>query len=410
MKLLRLVCKMIYGYHPLTECVAQYSLISETTFLVSSRPIHLYFSQRLTRILWRIHLVNIEQMKLVLGEILSKTDLTPCVVGHRGVGKTAGIIQVCREENWNYVSLRLGQMEVGDLVGIPFRNEDVMHWSRPSWWPSDNAPPTVIHCDELNRAQQEDTLQAIFQFVEPPTEGQPRALHTHTLSSRHRVVVTINPPDGTYQVATLDRALIDRMVMIFVESDHECWARYAAARDLDIGVRQFLASNNCLLAKQSAPMDLQVEPTERAWEMISILRKSCRFPGNLEMEVYSGIIGQEAAITFMRWLADNRHRPLTAAEVLNNWDNVSGQAKNQRDDVQAATINDLVTTLHASPALTAGQEQSLIAYIAVLPRDLCFGFVKSLLKIPPIALAISQDKYDSVIFDAIQTIADQALH
>ena len=44
--------------------------------------------------------MNIEQMKLVLREMLAGTDLTPCVVGHRGVGKTAGIIQVCREAGW----------------------------------------------------------------------------------------------------------------------------------------------------------------------------------------------------------------------------------------------------------------------------------------------------------------------
>ena len=73
--------------------------------------------------------MNVEQMKLVIKEIIAKTDLTPCVVGHRGVGKTAGIIQACRDINRRYVSLRLGQMEVGDLVGIPFRDGDVMHLS-----------------------------------------------------------------------------------------------------------------------------------------------------------------------------------------------------------------------------------------------------------------------------------------
>ena len=352
--------------------------------------------------------MNIEQMKVVLTEILAKTDLTPCVVGHRGVGKTAAIIQVCREANWRYASLRLGQMEVGDLVGIPYREGEVMHWSRPSWWPGDNDPPTVVHCDELNRAQQEDTLQAIFQFVEPPIEGEPRALHTHRLAPRHKVVVTINPPDGSYQVATLDRALIDRMVMLYVESDPACWGRYAASRGLDEGVRRFLGANSGLLARQGAPMDLRMEPTERAWEMISTLRRHCRFPGDLEMEVYAGIVGHEAAIVFMRWLADQRHRPLTAAEILDGWAEVAGQAERQRDDVQAATMGDLTATLQASPQLTPGQEENLVAYIAVLPRDLRFGLIKSLLKIPPVAQAISQDKYDAVVFDAIRAMAEEA--
>src|SRR6185369_9420764 len=131
---------------------------------------------------------------------------------------------------------------------------------------------------------------------------------------------------------------------------------------------------------------------------------NCRFPGDLEMEVYAGIVGTEAAIMFMRWLADHKGRPLTAAEVLNSWPEVAERAAGQRDDVQAATVNDLTATLQASPTLEPEQESNLVAYIALLPRDLRFGFVKTLLKIPEVALAIAQDKYDSVIFDAIQTI------
>ena len=142
--------------------------------------------------------------------------------------------------------------------------------------------------------------------------------------------------------------------------------------------------------------------------MVSVLRRNCRFPADLEMEVYAGIIGKEAAITFMRWLADRAGRPLTASEILNNWEQVAVQAEKQRDDVQAATINDLTATLQVAPVLEDDQEAHLVAYIAVLPRDLRFGFVKSLLKIPEVALGIAQDKYDSVVFDAIQTISREA--
>lgn len=352
--------------------------------------------------------MNVEQMKMVLKEILTRTDLTPCVVGHRGVGKTAGIVQVCREIGRRYVSLRLGQMEVGDLVGIPYREGETMHWSQPSWWPQEQDPPTVVHCDELNRAQQEDTLQAIFQFVEPPVEGQCRALHTHQMSPRHKVVVTINPPDGTYQVATLDRALLDRLVLLYVETDYACWARYAKERELDPAVRQFLAANNQLLARPATAMDLQVEPTERAWEMVSILRQKCRFPADLEMEVYAGIVGEEAAVTFLRWCADQSGRPLTAGEILDRWPEVAERAAAQRDDRQAVTLGDVVTTLQAEPELPVSREENLVAYLGVLPRDLRFGLVKTLLRIPTVAAALSQDKYDAVVLDAIAEISREA--
>jgi len=126
------------------------------------------------------------------------------------------------------------------------------------------------------------------------------------------------------------------------------------------------------------------------------------------MEVYSGIVGKEAAITFMRWTADRKGRPVTAAEVLNEWPAVAVRAEGQRDDVQAATINDLSATLQVSPLLDGEQEENLVSYIAVLPRDLRFGFVKTLLKIPAVALLLVNDRHDGVIFDALQAIHQQA--
>jgi hypothetical protein len=352
--------------------------------------------------------MNVQQMKTVLAEIITRTDLTPCVVGHRGVGKTAGIIQVCREIGRSYVPLRLGQMEVGDLVGIPYREGGVMHWSRPCWWPGEHDDDVVVHCDELNRAQQEDTLQAIFQFVEPPAEGQSRGLHTHKLHGRHRVVVTINPPDGTYQVAPLDRALIDRMVMLYVETDYHCWAAYARERELDVDLRQFLAMSPQLLAKQAGEMEMQAEPTERGWEMVSQLRRRCRFPKELEMEVYAGVIGREGAVAFLHWCTEQKTRPVTARELLDNWPEVADRVTRQRDDLQAVTMNDLVAVLQGGEALGPDREEHLVRYIDCLPRDMRFGLVKALLKIPRVAQALSQDKYDAVVFDAIKTISSEA--
>jgi len=352
--------------------------------------------------------MNIEQMKTVLREIVTKTDLTPCVVGHRGVGKSAGIAQVCGEIGHRYVPLRLGQMEVGDLVGIPYREGAVMHWSRPSWWPTENDIPTVVHCDELNRAQQEDTLQAIFQFVEPPLSGGRRALHTHQLDLRHKVIVTINPPDGTYQVIPLDRALVDRMVMLYVETDYNCWSRYARQQDFDEGVREFLAANQNLLAAESPPMEMEAEPSERGWEMVSILRRSCRFPRELEMEVYAGIIGREAAIAFLRWQAEQQSRPLTARDILDRWPEVAGRAGDQREDRHAATISSLVAHLMDESDLAAEQEENLVSYLDILPRDLRFALVKSLLTIPPVALRLASDRHDRVVLEAIRAISGEA--
>lgn len=352
--------------------------------------------------------MNIEQMKLVIGEILRNTDLTPCVVGHRGVGKTAGIIQICRDAGFTYAPLRLGQMEVGDLVGIPYREGETMHWSRPGWWPTDDAPPTLIHCDELNRAQQEDTLQAIFQFVEPPLEGVRRALHSHKLHPKHRVVVTINPPDGTYQVAPLDRALLDRMVLIHVESDPSCWLDYAASRSLDTDVCSFITQNPRYLATGNQGEGIRMEPSERSWEMISILRRHCRFPRDLEMELYAGILGEETAVVFSRWLSDRDARFIDGGAILSRWPEVRAQVLAQRPDQMAATMHDLSGRLGRSGEIGEEELENLIDYLFDLSAELQFAQTKELARIPQVAARLCESSRSDAIIELIRKITHAA--
>ena len=54
------------------------------------------------------------------------------------------------------------------------------------------------------------------------------------------------------------------------------------------------------------------------------------------------------------------------------------QGASQRDDLQAVTLNDVVTTLDVDPSVSLEQEQTLVASIGSLPRDLRFGLVKAL--------------------------------
>jgi hypothetical protein len=153
---------------------------------------------------------------------------------------------------------------------------------------------------------------------------------------------------------------------------------------------------------------MQMEPTERAWEMVSTLRRACRFPAELEMEVYAGIVGQEAAVSFLRWTRELAERPVSARQLLDEWPAVAERVRAQRDDLQAVTLNDVVTTLEVDTALTLAQERHLIAYIAVLPRDLRFGLVKALVKIPAVAAVLCKDEYDGVILEAIEAISKEA--
>jgi hypothetical protein len=71
-------------------------------------------------------------------------------------------------------------------------------------------------------------------------------------------------------------------------------------------------------------------------------------------------------------------------------------------------MGNLTARLKADPAITPLQEQHLVAYLTVLPRDLRFALVKTLITIPPVALSLVNDKYDTVVLDAVRAINAEA--
>ena len=71
-------------------------------------------------------------------------------------------------------------------------------------------------------------------------------------------------------------------------------------------------------------------------------------------------------------------------------------------------MTDIVSTLEADSKLSAKQEKNLVSYIAALPRDACFGLVKSLVTIPDVAAILCKDEYDSVVLEAINAISEEA--
>ncbi|HWI41795.1 MAG TPA: hypothetical protein VNX25_09940 [Verrucomicrobiae bacterium] len=49
-----------------------------------------------------------------------------------------------------------------------------------------------------------------------------------------------------------------------------------------------------------------------------------------------------------------------------------------------------------------------MAYLAVLPRDMRFALVKSLVAIPQVAMLLVQEKHDAVVMEAVRAIRRDA--
>ena len=161
-----------------------------------------------------------------------------------------------------------------------------------------------------------------------------------------------------------------------------------------------------LLLGKRGGSDIAGDMTPHSWRIFCVDAREGTI--RWEMEVYSGIIGREAAVSFLRWCAEHQERPVSAREVLEEWEAVSHRVAAQRDDLQAVTMNEVITAIEVEPELHPEQEGNLIAYLSVLPRDQRFGLVKALVRIPAVAQILCKDQYDEVVYEAISAISAEA--
>ena len=121
-----------------------------------------------------------------------RARITPFIWGHRGVGKSSIVRQVCEEHRMGCIDFRLSQMEASDLRGMPSKENGRTHFMPPADMPIGDMTWTdyqaelkkaspeqveklkvllqprlqngIIFLDEQNRAQ-DDVLQCSFQLV-----------------------------------------------------------------------------------------------------------------------------------------------------------------------------------------------------------------------------------------------------
>lgn len=340
------------------------------------------------------------ELVVVLREILEKTTITPFIWGEAGIGKSQIVHQVGGELGLKVVELRIGQMEVGDLIGIPYQEGGRTKWAAPEWFPSDLRadPPTLVFCDELNRGEEHSTLQAIFQFVSD------RRLHAHVLRECDRIVCAGNPSAGEYMVADLDAALMDRFVHLVLHPSVDDWMVWAESVGINEQLKDFVGTNQSLLFQARAEdFDVDVKPSPRSYEMLNEVMTKCSLPKELFPEVAAGLIGKEAAIVLARFLEERSERPISPREILFDYDRVRDRLLSSRPDILNASITHLIAYCASERNEINGA--NLLRFILDLPNDFKFAVLRGLMRCDPARsiLTASDELVDllSAAFDGV---------
>ena len=363
---------------------------------------------------------NLDLIETVLKRC-ARTGVTPMLWGKHGIGKSQIIRAIFEGMGYEVVDLRLGQMEVGDLIGHPSSNFfcpncktnygmsphvvfcpvcelkskkipiiGEMVWLPPSWFPQDGKK-RLLFFDELNRGRP-DVQQAVFQIV------LDRRLHTNKLPDNCAIICASNPPASDsgngqeYNVEELDPALLDRFVNIKFSLTTKNWLKWAREKNIMMEIIDFISVDERFLGNENVDIPIEIKPSPRSYEFLNKLLKEDKFGDDIPRKDWTAvaecILGSTAAIAFVQSLKTDLDKPVKAIEVFNNFKGkIKARVQKQveaesgtRFDLLRVTLDEIVTCLagEKSKDYTDVQLNSLADFLLMLPHDLLFSVLKDL--------------------------------
>jgi alkaline phosphatase D len=330
--------------------------------------------------------MNINQFKESL-PFIRETGVAVLVWGHHGVGKSQAVRQYCDENQLGFVDLRLGTQDVGDLLGLADfkvneRGEKVAtKFMQPTWFPTDPESQGVIFLDEINRGRR-DVLQAVFQLV------LDKRLHEYKLPKGWSVIAAANPSTQDYVVTDIsDRAFLDRFCQIKLAPSKTEWLSYAKKKGFDPSIVQFISEQPAMLQGELEAYDLGVTPSRRSWEAVDKLMKA-KLPVHLRRDLICGLVGTTAGTAYLKSL-ESEDKPITAREVVENFENVKARIKKYSNAKTGGRIDMLKYTSDSILELAqqytqngkqfeASEKDNLGQFLLAIPKDLAFALCREL--------------------------------
>jgi hypothetical protein len=319
--------------------------------------------------------VNISQTK----DILKNMPYDKSIMLHakHGVGKSSVVRQVANEleaetgETYGFWDVRLSQCEVGDIKGMPHKDEakNIIRFLKQEWWPRAQNSKGILFFDELNRASK-DVLQAVFEIC------LDRRLDGEKLPDGWRVVSAVNSDDD-YDVVELDPALNDRWFHIDFDPSPIEWMDWAREEKVHAAVIEFVNRHQNLLDPPVGNLEAgRTYPSRRSWVAFSdtLIHMSLesRADDGMLTQVTKGWLGREIAVMFQKFLT-NEFANLRPEEIIDGFDKIKSKVESACNDIEViAALSRSVIAEVNSRSLTKmkdKQRNNLRSFFLILPND-----------------------------------------
>lgn len=288
---------------------------------------------------------------------------TTLIHGAAGIGKTQLQKFLATKLGMALINVRVGQLEPGDLIGIPYNvrvnKVNIMEYSIPNYLPQykydEHGEPVlrkdrshaldiermgdivqnrkellemfdgdlnevkgaVIFLDEINRIAGDDTKQAIFQLPEQ------YRIHTYRVPDSCVLVAAANPSTNEYQVSDIDgdKAFMDRFMHIKMRARVEDWMAWAMGRGIHPDLISFYNEMPDALLAEEKSFNLNIHPSPRSAELIHTLLTEVDLPtdDSIRREVFMGILGDKYGPLLCNHLRENLGKVLTGSDIIEKY-------------------------------------------------------------------------------------------
>lgn len=312
-------------------------------------------------------------------EPLFKVGLTPFLMGTHGVGKSASVKQYTKDKEIGFVDLRLSNMDIGDLIGLPYSEkcpatgETIMKFARPDWFPIEGEG--VLFLDELNLAPKH-ILNACFQLI------LDREIVGRKLPKGWNIVVAGNPPTGDYSVTDIvSKALMDRFCLMAAETSPAEFINYAKGKGLNKSVIQFIAQQPDLLTGklEDFSVDSMVAPSSRTWEFAAKLEDIEDLDEQTKRLILRGMLGFTATTAYMDFLEKNQ-LDIKPEDVLKDFGKVKSKFDKLMDPDNFRLdhinqLNDKLSDMANVRTFKKKELENFLAYLNYIPKDVAMKFL-----------------------------------
>lgn len=288
--------------------------------------------------------MDIKTLKRTLKTLPPKKSVI--IKSKHGMGKSQVVAQVAAEMSvstgkpFGFIDIRLGQYEVGDLIGLPEKRpkytfvnkmydkgnlidekvvvENVTVHDLPLWFPREGTAG-FIFLDEINRGTR-DTQQWAFQLV------QDYRTNFVDVPEGWRVIAACNDNQDEYNVLGMDQALKDRFLEIKFTPSVDEWLDWARENRVHDAVVKYVAAHNKDLDPPEKGMQSgERYPSRRSWVNLSDMMKYSQAAGNdllAELEYLQllgfGYVGNTVALNFIGFIQKD-YKTFTPEEILGNF-------------------------------------------------------------------------------------------